>query len=29
MMEDPEMAIERLYHEFYKDIDPAGAARHE
>ena len=29
MMEDPEMAIERLYHEFYKDLDPTGAVRDE
>jgi ATP-dependent Lhr-like helicase len=25
MMEDPETAIERLYHEFYRDLDPSGA----
>ena len=25
MMEDPELAIERLYHEFYKDLDPDHA----
>jgi ATP-dependent Lhr-like helicase len=27
MLEDPETAIERLYHEFYRDLDPTNAAR--
>jgi ATP-dependent Lhr-like helicase len=29
MMEDPEVAIERLYHEFYRDLDMPGADRDE
>jgi ATP-dependent Lhr-like helicase len=29
MMEDPETAIERLYHEFYQDLDVADAARQD
>ena len=29
MMEDPEVAIERLYHELYRDLDGAGADRDE
>ncbi len=29
MMEDPETAIERLYHEFYHDLDAAEASRDE
>jgi hypothetical protein len=29
MMEDPETAIERLYHEFYHDLDADHADRGE
>jgi ATP-dependent Lhr-like helicase len=29
MMEDPEVAIERLYHEFYRELDPTHAEGNE